>query len=198
MPVMNPEDIAGLVSYIVRPESKYVTGAFLLGNHLVHNTHDFPGQSLNINGGTFFDWMLWHSSFHQFVQWIIYIRTIPPDRSSTCVRTTIGWMYVKVFCYSLSIRVHLQYARIMWPILGCQDNQPFAHLLVRIFICRTSLTAWIARWLEIHTYHLHLYDPANVYYSIRISYSSSRSFLATERPWSLLPLLELGKHNYKV
>lgn len=38
LPVMDAEDIAGLVSYIARPESKFVTG-----------------QSLNINGGSFFD-----------------------------------------------------------------------------------------------------------------------------------------------
>ncbi|KIJ36354.1 hypothetical protein M422DRAFT_261309 [Sphaerobolus stellatus SS14] len=37
-PVLEAEDIAGLVSYIARPESKYVTG-----------------QSLNINGGSHFD-----------------------------------------------------------------------------------------------------------------------------------------------
>ncbi|KAF8519413.1 hypothetical protein JB92DRAFT_2898384 [Gautieria morchelliformis] len=36
--VMDPEDVAGLVSYLVRPESKFVTG-----------------QSMNINAGSFFD-----------------------------------------------------------------------------------------------------------------------------------------------
>ncbi|KAF8591348.1 NAD-binding protein [Ramaria rubella] len=37
-PVMQVEDIAGLVSYIVKPEAKFVTG-----------------QSMNINGGVYFD-----------------------------------------------------------------------------------------------------------------------------------------------
>ncbi|KAF8527623.1 acetoin reductase family protein [Hysterangium stoloniferum] len=53
-PVLEPEDISGVVSYLVRPEAKFVTGnpALSMAHWMLRN---YPGQSINVNGGSYFD-----------------------------------------------------------------------------------------------------------------------------------------------